>query len=55
MVIIINRVFCPGAGSSLQTQAPRPQSCPKAGLPPPIVTQSLRESGGECQILMKER
>ena len=30
---VIFRVFCPSAGSSLQTQAPRLQFCPQASLP----------------------
>ena len=33
-IVIIFRVFCSRAGLSLQTQTPRLQSCPKAGLPP---------------------
>ena len=31
---VIDRVFCPRAGPSLQTQEPRPQFCSKASLPP---------------------
>ena len=38
----IIRVFCPGAGLSLQTQAPRLQFCPKAGLSPQTQEQTLR-------------
>ena len=38
--IYISSVFCPRAGHSLQTQAPRLQFCPKTGLP--LQTQEPR-------------
>ena len=40
LTVYISSVFCPRAGPSLQTQAPRLQFCSKAGLP--LQTQEPR-------------